>query len=144
LKLSRALSPDMLASLPSTADRGRHGLELVLRYAARPPKEQERERGANRGEDGAGEESRLEALGQRDDAVGAGVRRQVVLGAGDGHGRDDGDSERRAHLEGGVAKAGGKPRLALGDAGEGGDRGGDEGEADAGSKTSSPKKMSPK
>jgi hypothetical protein len=39
--------------------------------------------------------------------------------------------ERGADLEGGVAKARREPGLPLGDAREGGDRGGDEGEADA-------------
>src|SRR5262249_61712534 len=98
-----------------------------------PREEEERERDPDPGENGDGEEGRLEAFGQRDEPVGAGVRGQVVLGAGDGDGGDDGDPERRADLEAGVAEPGGKPGLAFGDAGEGSDRVGDEGEADAGS-----------
>src|SRR5207248_683564 len=40
---------------------------------------------------------------------------QVVLGAGDGNGRDDGDAERCAGPQGGVAQARGEPGLVLGD-----------------------------
>src|SRR5262249_31583786 len=92
--------------------------ELLLRNGAGPAEEEERERDPDPGEDGDGEEGRLEAFGQRDQAVGAGVRGEVVVGAGDGDRGDDGDAERRADLEAGVAEPGGKPRLALGDAGE--------------------------
>jgi hypothetical protein len=49
-----------------------------------------------------------------------------------------------ADLEGGVAEARREPGLALGAARERGDCSRDEGEADAGPKTSSPMKMSPK
>ena len=55
------------------------------------------------------------ALGQRGEWVRAFVRCQVVLGAGDGNGRDDGDAERCAGLQGGVAQARGEPGLGLGD-----------------------------
>src|SRR5215831_10112922 len=119
----------------SSVPRGHRGgfeLGLLLRYGARPAEEEERERDPDPGEDGDGEEGRLEAFGQRDEPVGAGVRGQVVLGAGDGDGSDDRDPERRADLEAGVAEPGGEPGLAFGHPGEGGDRGGDEGEADAG------------
>src|SRR5262245_12376602 len=106
--------------------------ELLLRDGARPAEEEERERDADPGEDGDCEEGRLEAFGERDQPVGASVRGQVVVGPGDGDGGDDGDPERRPDLEAGVAEPGGKSRLVFGDAREGGDRGGDEGEADAG------------
>src|SRR5262245_32959650 len=108
--------------------RGQWGgleLGLLLRHGARPPEQEEGERDADPGEDGDCEEGGLEAFGQRDEPVGAGVRGQVVVGAGDGDGGDDGDPERRADLEAGVAEPGGEPGLALGDTGEGGDRGGD-------------------
>ena len=80
----------------------------------------------------AGQEGGLEALVQHDERVRSVVCRQVVLGAGDGNRRDDGDAERGADLEGGVAEARGEPGLVLGDACEGGDRGGDEDGTDAG------------
>jgi hypothetical protein len=72
----------------------------------------------------------LGGLGQHGERVRACVRGQVVLGAGDGNGRDDGDAERRADLQGGVAEARGEPGLVPGDAGERRDRGGHEGQAD--------------
>jgi hypothetical protein len=97
-----------------------------------PGEEEECECCAGCGEGGDDEEGGLEAFGEGDEAVGTGVRGEVVVGAGDGDGGDDRDAEGGADLEGGVAEAGGEPRLAFGDAGEGGDRGGDEGEADAG------------
>src|SRR5262249_32724939 len=103
--------------------------ELLLRNGARPAEEEERERDPDPGEDGDREEGRLEALGQRDQPVGAGVRGEVVVCASDGDGGDDCDPECRPDLEAGVAEPGGEAGLALGDAGEGGNRGGDEGEA---------------
>src|SRR5512133_13210 len=96
-----------------------------------PAEEQECERYADPGEDGDGEEGGLEAFGQADEWVRAGVGGEVVVGAGDGDGGDDGDAEGGADLERGVAEAGGDSGFALGDAGESSDRGGDEGEADA-------------
>jgi hypothetical protein len=78
------------------------------------------------------------ALRERDQRVLAGVRRQVVLRARHGHGRDDGDAECRSDLEAGFAETGGKPRLASGDAAEGCDQGGDEDEADAGTEDEQP------
>src|SRR5262245_42429090 len=107
-------------------------LRLLLRHGARPAEQEEGERDPDPGEDGDREEGGLEAFGQRDQPVGAGVGGQVVVGAGDGDGGDDGDAERCPDLEAGVAEPGGDAGLAFGDAGEGGDRGGDEGEADAG------------
>src|SRR5262249_38455003 len=74
---------------------GRLELQLLLLDAAGPAEEQERERDADPGEDGDGEEGGLEAFGQRDQPAGAGVRCQVVVGAGDGDGGDDRDAERR-------------------------------------------------
>jgi hypothetical protein len=55
--------------------RRRLELDLLLRDAARPAEEQERQRRADPGEESAGEEGGLEALGQRDERVGAFVRR---------------------------------------------------------------------
>src|SRR4029453_2409499 len=112
--------------------RDREHRELLLRHAARPPEEQKGERDADRGKDRDGEEGGLEALGERDQAVGARVRGQVIVGACDRDGGDDRDPECGSALEARVAEPRGEPGLALGDAGEGGDRGGDEGEADAG------------
>src|SRR5262249_41575370 len=106
--------------------------ELLLRHGARSAEEEEGEGDADSGEDGDGEEGGLEAFGQRDQPVGGGVGCQVVVGAGDGDGGDDGDAERRSDLEAGVAESGGDAGFAFGHACEGGDRGGDEGEADAG------------
>ena len=121
----------MASQAPAGAGR-RLELDLLLRDAARPAEEQKRQRRADPGEESAGEEGGLEALRQRDERVGAVVRRQVVLGAGDGNRRDDGDAERGAELERGVAEARREPGLTLGDARERRDRDGDEGEADAG------------
>jgi hypothetical protein len=45
------------------------GFEPLLNRAARSAEEQEREGDANPGEDGDGEEGRLEALGQGDERV---------------------------------------------------------------------------
>src|SRR5262249_39416882 len=73
---------------------------------------------------GGGHEGGLVAGGQHEERVRAVVCGQVVLGAGDGHGRDDGHAERRADLQGGVAQARGEAGLVPGDAGERGDRGG--------------------
>src|SRR4029453_13890011 len=81
--------------------------ELLLRHAARPPEEQERERDANRGEDGDGQEGGLEALGQRHERLGIGVGGQVVVGPRDGDGGDDGDAEGCTDLEARVAETGG-------------------------------------
>jgi len=67
------------------------------------------------GQHGAGQEGGLVTLGQRGERVRAFVRCQVVLGAGDGNGRDDGDAERCAGLQGGAAQARGEPGLVLGD-----------------------------
>jgi hypothetical protein len=110
--------------LPSVAGWSCRRLELLLRHAARPAEKKQCEGEADPGEDRDRPERRLEPFGQRDQSVGAGIRRQVVLCAGDGHGRDDRDPERGADLEARVAEPGGNPRLSLGDAGEGGDRGG--------------------
>src|SRR5262250_1851714 len=78
-------------------------LELLLRNAAGPPEEEQGEGDTDPCEDRDREEGRLEALGQRHEAVPASVCRQVVVGAGDGHTRDDRDPERRPDLEAGVA-----------------------------------------
>src|SRR5262249_36632143 len=78
--------------------------ELLLRAGARPAEEEERERDPDPGEDGDREEGRLEALGQRHQPVGAGVRCQVVVGPGNRHAGNDCDPERRADLEAGVAE----------------------------------------
>src|SRR4029453_18947893 len=118
--------------------RDREHRELLLRHAARPPEEQERERDADAGKDGDREEGGLEALGERDQSVGAVVRRQVVVGAGDRDGGDDRDAERGSDLEARVAEPRGEPGFALRNAREGCDRGGDESEADAGAEDEQP------
>jgi hypothetical protein len=115
-----------------------------VRYLPRPAQEQERQRHADRGQDDAGHEGGLESLGQHDQRTRAFVCRQVVLGAGDGNRRDDRDTERAAELESGVAEARREPCLTLGDAREGGDRGGDEDGPMPAPKRRTPKKMSPK
>ena len=66
------------------------------------------------------------------------MRGQVVVGAGNGDGRDDRDADGGADLECGVAQAGGESGLVLGHAGKGGDRGRDESEADAGAEDEQP------
>jgi hypothetical protein len=75
---------------------------------------------------------------QHDEVVRTCVCRQVVLGAGDGNRRGNGDAERCADLKGGVAEARGEPGLVLGDARERRDRGGHEGEADPGTEHEQP------
>ena len=87
----------------------------LVRWLPRSAGEQEHQRQADPGQHGAGQEGRLVALGQRGERVRAVICGQVVLGAGDGNGRDDGDAERCAGLKGGVAQARGEPGLVLGD-----------------------------
>ena len=111
---------------------------MLLPCCPGPAGEQERERHADSGQHDAGQEGGLEALVEHDERVCACVRCQVVLGAGDGDRRDDGDAERCADLEGGVAEARGEPGLVLGDIGERRDRGGHEGEADPGTDDEQP------
>ena len=113
-------------------DGNRDGLEPLLRRLPRAAEEEERQRHADPGQHDAGQEGGLEALVQHDEVVRTCVCRQVVLGAGDGNRRGDGDAERCADLEGGVAEARGEPGLVLSDARERRDRSGDEGEAEIG------------
>ena len=105
---------------------------MLLACCPGPAGEQERERHADRGQHDDGQEGGLEALVEDDERVRAFVRRQVVRGAGDGDRGGDGDAERAADLQGGVAQARGEPGLVLGDTGERRDGGGHEGEADPG------------
>src|SRR5262249_38164292 len=121
--------PLLLAStIPGTGRRG--GLEPLLR-AARRAEEQKRKRDADPGEGGGGEKGRLETLRQGDERTRVAVGGQVVVGPGDRHGGDDGGPEGGAHLERRVAEPGRESRLALRDARERRDGGGDEREADA-------------
>jgi hypothetical protein len=66
------------------AARRRDRLQPLLRRSPRSAQEQECQRRTDPGEHDAGQKRGLEALGQRDERVGILVRRQVVLGAGDG------------------------------------------------------------
>jgi hypothetical protein len=107
------------------------GFEQFLDRAARSAEEQEREGDADPGKHGDGEEGRLEALGQGDEAVGIGVRCQVVVV------RETATvvtiaTPSAAPIWNAVLLRPEEPGLALGDAGKRCDRGGDEGEADAG------------
>jgi len=110
----------------------------LLRAGVWPCEQEDGEGEADAGEDGDGEEGGLEAFGEGDQPVGAGVGCGVVIGARDGHGGDDGDAERGSDLEVGVAESGGDPGVAFGDAGQRGDRGGDESQSDAGAEDDQP------
>jgi hypothetical protein len=130
----------------SVARRHRGGLELelLLRDAARPSDKRKGEDDADTGEDGDREEGSLEALRERDQRALAGVRRQVVLRARHGHGRDDGDAECRSDLElvllrpeaSPDSRPGTPPRAAI--------KAVTKTKPTPGPKTSSPRKMSPK
>jgi hypothetical protein len=82
------------------------------------PREQERQRDADPGQHDEGQEGGLEALVQHDERIRTVVCRQAVLGAGDCDCCGDGDAERGADLQGGVAEAGRQSGLVLGDAAE--------------------------
>ena len=102
----------------------------LVRRGRRPTGEQQRQRQADPGQHGAGHEGGPVARGQHDERVRALVRGQVARGPRRGHGRDDGDAQRRADLQGGVAEARGEPGLVLGYPGERRYRRGHEGGAD--------------
>jgi hypothetical protein len=96
--------------------RWRRNVWLLAAALPRAAEERERQQQADPGQHYDGEEGGLEAIVQDDERVRTFVSRQVVLGAGGGNRRDDGDAERSADLGGGVAEARSEAGLVLGDA----------------------------
>ena len=87
-------------------DGGTPEAALLARALGRASEQGDAERVSS---DGNHQEGLLKALGESDEWVRIGVCSEVVLGAEDGGGRDDGDAEGSADLEAPVAKAGGDP-----------------------------------
>ena len=93
---------------------------------------------AEAGEHDEGNEGGPEALVEHDERVRPRVRREVVMGTGDGNRGGDRDADCRADPERGVAQTGGESGLVLGDAGERRDGRTHEGEADPGTEHEQP------